>query len=217
MPLDPFHAEILRVAADLPEAHDVALAGGGAMLAHGLVVRLTTDVDLFTPDSEEVGRLGTALAVALEGRGYEVHPERRTPTFVRLRIVRPGGDDTAVEIALDFRLRPRVQLDVGPVLHPDELAADKVLALFGRAAARDLVDVHALAGRYDYETLFALAAEKDHGFDRAVFVQALLAAAGRADTAFADAGIDRVMADRLREWARSFSARFRSGSPTLEE
>jgi hypothetical protein len=30
------------------------------------------------------------------------------------------------------------------VLHPDEVAADKTLALFGRAAARDLVDVAAL-------------------------------------------------------------------------
>jgi hypothetical protein len=209
VPLDPFHAEILGVAAELPEAREIALAGGGAMLAHGLVVRLTTDVDLFTPDSEEVGRLGTALAVALEGRGYEVHSERQTPTFVRLRIVRPGGDATAVEIALDFRLRPRVQLDVGPVLHPDELAADKVLALFGRAAARDLVDVHALAGRYDSETLLALAAEKDLGFDRAVFAQALLAAAGRADTAFADAGMDADTASKLREWARSFSDRLR--------
>src|SRR4051794_12046229 len=156
------------------------------MLAHGLVVRLTTDVDLFTPDSEEVGRLATALAAALERHGYEVHSERQTPTFVRLRIVRQDADDAAVEIAVDFRLRPRVLLDVGPVLHPDELAADKVLALFGRAAARDLVDVRALGKRYDQEEMLALAAEKDPGFDRAVFAQALLAATDRADAAFID-------------------------------
>ena len=205
------------MAASLPEAQQIALAGGGAMLAHGLVVRLTTDVDLFTPDSEEVGRLGTALAVALEGRGYEVHSERQTPTFVRLRIVRPDGDDTAVEIAVDFRLRPRVQLGVGPVLHPDELAADKVLALFGRAAARDLVDVHALAERYDTEELLALAAEKDPGFDRGVFAQALLAASGRSDATFEDAGVDGESANRLREWARALSERIRSAAVRPEE
>jgi len=48
----------------LPEAGQVALAGGGAMLAHDLVDRPTQDVDLFTPDPAEVRRLTDALAVA---------------------------------------------------------------------------------------------------------------------------------------------------------
>ena len=42
------------------EAHLIALAGGGAMLAHDLVDRRTVDIDLFTPDADEVARLGTA-------------------------------------------------------------------------------------------------------------------------------------------------------------
>lgn len=42
------------------------------------------------------------------------------------------------------RIREAVQCEIGHILHPDEVAADKVLALFGRAAARDLVDVIAL-------------------------------------------------------------------------
>ena len=45
----------------------------------------------------------------------------------------------------DARIREAVQLSFGRVLHPDEVAADKTLALFGRAAARDLVDVAALS------------------------------------------------------------------------
>jgi predicted nucleotidyltransferase component of viral defense system len=64
-----------------------------------------------------------------------------------------------VEIAHDARIREAVQLSFGRVLHPDEVAADKTLALFGRAAARDLVDVAALSGRYTLEQLCELAAD----------------------------------------------------------
>jgi predicted nucleotidyltransferase component of viral defense system len=61
-----------------------------------------------------------------------------------------------------------VQLSFGRVLHPEEVAADKTLALFDRPAARDLVDVAALSQRYTLEQLCELAAEKDPGFDRSV-------------------------------------------------
>ncbi len=50
------------------------------------------------------------------------------------------------------------------MLSLDELAADKVLALFGRAEARDFVDVAALLPRYGWVRLCDLAAEKDTGF-----------------------------------------------------
>ena len=67
--LDPLHEQIARIAFALPEAGQVALAGGGAMLAHDLVDRPTQDVDLFTPDPAEVTRLTDALAVALRAEG----------------------------------------------------------------------------------------------------------------------------------------------------
>ena len=91
-----------------------------------------------------------------------------------------------VEVAHDARIREAVQLSFGRVLHPDEVAADKTLALFGRAAARDLVDVAALSERYPLERLCALAAEKDAGFDRRVLADALAPAAAHSDAAFAE-------------------------------
>lgn len=51
---------------------------------------------------------------------------------------------TLVDLAWDARLRPAQLSPYGPVLDRDELAADKVLALFGRAAPRDFVDVYRL-------------------------------------------------------------------------
>jgi len=94
----------------------------------------------------------------------------------------------AVEIAHDARIRVTVHLDFGPVLHPDEVAADKTLALFGRAASRDLVDVDALTRRYTRQQLFGLAAEKDPGFDPRMFADALRATTRHADAAFAELG-----------------------------
>lgn len=52
-------------------------------------------------------------------------------------------------------------------------AADKTLALFGRAQPRDFTDVDALAGLLGRERLLELAAEKDLGFDRAIFAAQL--------------------------------------------
>ena len=108
-------------------------------------------------------RLADALAVALRTEGARVKVDRRGPGFTRLAVTVADRRSVVVEIAHDARIREAVQLSFGRVLHPDEVAADKTLALFGRAAARDLVDVAALSGRYTLEQLCELAAEKTPG------------------------------------------------------
>jgi len=89
--LDPLHEQIARIAFALPEAGQAALAGGGAMLALGLVDRPTQDVDLFTPDPAEVTRLTDALAVALRAEGAQVRVDRRGPGFTRLAVTVADG------------------------------------------------------------------------------------------------------------------------------
>jgi Nucleotidyl transferase AbiEii toxin, Type IV TA system len=199
--LDPLHEHVARIAFALPQAGQVALAGGGAMLAHDLVDRPTQDVDLFTPNPAEVTRLTDALAVALRAEGAQVQIDRRGPGFTRLGVTVADGRSVMVEIAHDARIREAVQLPFGPVLHPDEVAADKTLALFGRAAARDLVDVAALSERYPLERLCELAAEKDAGFDRRIFADALSAAAAHSDAAFTELGLEPETVAALRAGA----------------
>jgi hypothetical protein len=91
---------------------------------------------------------------------------------------------------------------LGPTVADQELAADKTLALFGRAAARDYVDVRALADRYGEDRLIELAAAKDLGFSPEHLADAL-------------ASIDRLDRDQfeigdaayqeLRRWALSWA------------
>ncbi len=48
-----------------------------------------------------------------------------------------------VELVANWRLQPPVQLEAGPVLHPDDVMAGKVDALCNRAAARAFLDLDA--------------------------------------------------------------------------
>lgn len=176
MPLHPLQDLIVRTASALPEAHTIALAGGGAMIAHGFVDRATQDVDLFTEiDDAEARQVTAALRAALRDRGLESRDADRPPADHRFVAVDPAdGSECTVEVFADGgRLQARVMLDVGPVLHPDDLAADKVLALWGRARPRDFYDVHALMRHYTPDSLLQLAVAKDAGFTIETFLDAL--------------------------------------------
>lgn len=192
MPLDPLQDLIVRTASALPEAHTIALAGGGAMISHGFVDRATQDVDLFTEiDDAEARDVTAALRSALRKRGLEARDADRPPADHRFVAVDPiDGSECTVEVFADGgRLQPRVMLDVGPVLHPDDLAADKVLALWGRARPRDFYDVHALMQHYTRDGLLRLAATKDAGFTTVTFLDALNAIKRLTDADWAEDGI----------------------------
>jgi len=176
------------------------------MLAHGLVTRPTADVDLFSPDKDDIPRLHRDLVAALTADGLAVHVDLESEDFVRLGVEETDGGRLEVEIAWDARLFPPVRMSIGPVLSEAELAADKALALFGRAYARDLVDVAALVTRLGAERVLELASTKDDGFSTGVFVRALEVAAGRPDEEFRRLGLDRAAVAELRGWARGWAA-----------
>ncbi|MGH3928061.1 MAG: nucleotidyl transferase AbiEii/AbiGii toxin family protein [Pseudonocardiaceae bacterium] len=77
----------------------------------------------------------------------------RPPLDRRFVTVDPSTDAECTVEVFAGRLRSLVTLDIGPVLHPDDLAADKVLALWDRARPRDYFDVNALLKRYGPDRL----------------------------------------------------------------
>jgi hypothetical protein len=118
------------------------------------------------------------------------------------------GQEEKLELSVDWRAHDPVQLDVGPVLHPDDAVANKVCALFGRALPRDFLDVDAtlMSGRYTREQLLELAAAADGGLDPLIFADALGALTQITDAAFAEYGTDTNaltdMRHRFAEWRR---------------
>jgi Nucleotidyl transferase AbiEii toxin, Type IV TA system len=73
---------------------------------------------------------------------------------------------------------PASATPAGPTLAPEELAGNKLLALFDRAAARDFADIYILARRFGKEVLLARAAQIDAGFDVRVLADMIATSTG---------------------------------------
>lgn len=174
--LTALQVRVAEIVKDLPESAGFALAGGGALVIRGLVDRTTRDLDYFTTPEEAETLIGLrdALKIALEQAGLDYVIVRDVPTFVRLE-VQGEQDRCEVDLAVDYRTLPPEPSDFGPTLAVKELAANKVLAAFDRAEARDFRDLAALIGQFPLDELMGLAADKDTGFETTGFVEALKA------------------------------------------
>jgi hypothetical protein len=174
--VDPFHERLARVGLAVAHRYGFALAGGYAVQAAGLLERPSEDVDLFTAWDRR-GEFATAVAAVLRAYrddGLAADVERRYDTFARLA-VSDGRRAAKVELGVDWRANEPVLMAVGPVLHPDDAVANKMSALYGRALARDFVDIDAAlrSGRYTHGALLRLAERADRGFNRRTFADAL--------------------------------------------
>ena len=169
--LSPIQNRVQRIVADVVAGSRFALAGGGALISLGLTARQTNDLDYFSSDENDVALYVPQVIEALRLDGLEVAIAQQSNTFVRMS-VSYESERTEVDFGLDARLFPTQDGDFSPVLSSRELAVDKVLAIFGRAAARDFVDLASLTQFFDLEPLLLLAHEKDPGFDPLMFLQA---------------------------------------------
>nr|MDT0661346.1 nucleotidyl transferase AbiEii/AbiGii toxin family protein [Micromonospora sp. DSM 115978] len=213
--MDPFHERLARIALDAAASYGFCLAGGYAVQAHGFVERVSKDVDLFTTmaAAADFPAAQAAVAARLRADGLDVTVEREGATFARLAVCEPAsGEASTLELGVDWRAYPPVMLAIGPVLHPIDAAANKLCALFGRAAVRDYIDVYGVLsdGRYNGPELLQMAAEHDPGFEPAVFAEALQAVTRLPASAFEPYKLsaDQVeaMYVRLLAWAEEIEA-----------
>ena len=169
MSLSEFQQRVATLVFSLAEAEGFALAGGGALIAHEVVDRTTRDLDLFGPTRAAVDRLWPAIHDRLLNEGLVVDVQQSDHGFAKMSVTDPAtGKSTQVDVGFDPATHAAIAMPFGSVRALDDLAGDKLLALFGRAAPRDFVDVHALRDRFTRRTLESLAAAKDLGFNLAV-------------------------------------------------
>ncbi|AGZ39386.1 nucleotidyl transferase AbiEii/AbiGii toxin family protein [Actinoplanes friuliensis] len=205
--MDPRHRRLAEIALSAAGSdYGLALAGGYAVREHGMGDRPSGDVDLFTDWQRRADFPAVADLVikALTENGFLVDVDARADTFARLLITandEPGTEPQKMELAADWRAHPPVTLNIGPVLHPDDAVGNKMAALYGRALARDFLDVDAVlaSGRYSSEQLLQLVEAADAGFDRALFADTLGALGQISDTAFAAYGVNAQAVQRLRQ------------------
>ena len=192
------------------------LAGGYALQAHGLVERMSEDVDLFTDrwDVQDFAQAVRSVRDVYEQAGMVVVVARHADTFARLQVTEPDtGRVATVDLAADFRERQPVQLSIGPVLAERDAVAAKTAATFSRGEARDYLDLAGIlaSGNYSREELMVLALQADAGFDRAVFADALAGVDRFPDQEFARYGVDADEIARVRATMRDWSGELQEG------
>ncbi|MEV4847661.1 nucleotidyl transferase AbiEii/AbiGii toxin family protein [Micromonospora matsumotoense] len=213
--MDPVHLKLAEIGLRVADRYGFALAGGYAVQAHGILNRPSEDIDLFTAWER---RSDFAVAVdavvnAYRANGYTVEVTQRFDTFARLAVTGPAaGSPYKVELAANWRSLPPVMMDVGPVLHIDDVVAGKMSALFTRAEPRDFLDVDAAlsTGRYTREQLLELAEQADAGFDRKLLADLFAMLERYPDRRFAAYGIDAAriaaMRERFGQWREQLLA-----------
>jgi hypothetical protein len=164
--LPPFQLEVAQMFFALPASRGFLLAGGAALLAQHLTARPTEDLDFITaPERGHVSAARDALEAAVRERGWRTERIHDSDTFCRM-IIRSADSAVLIDLAVNAPPGlPASATPAGPTLAPQELAGNKLLALFDRAAARDFVDVYVLARRFGKNVLLARAAQIDAGFD----------------------------------------------------
>lgn len=187
--LNSFQIAIANLFFSLPESQGFLLAGGGALIAQGIVPRVTEDLDLFTSRGRgDIQVASEALVAATSTRGWHAKVKRTGKEFRRLEIT--GPDVVIVDFAVDSpaACTPVVSI-AGPSFAPEELVIRKTLALFSRAEPRDFVDVFVLHQQFDHMETLEKVAAADSGFTLEVFAQMLRSHTRLADVDFPEIGI----------------------------
>jgi len=142
MPLTDFQAEVLALLA--PQRSEASYFAGGAALHIGPEgERFSNDLDFFHSAADVTNQTFVADADTLRRAGYEVATIAEHRGFVSARVQR-GAESTVLDWAHEsaWRFLPLVAMPNGGVmLHPIDLAINKLGALANRREPRDVVDV----------------------------------------------------------------------------
>jgi predicted nucleotidyltransferase component of viral defense system len=149
--LTDLHRRLLADVLDVGGVYPLALTGGYAVQAHGLVNRLSQDLDVATENPERMEDIATAVRTGLEERGWRVRALETDPLSARLIVTDPASrEECEVDVLKETLWRPPVHTEHGLVLSLEDVVGTKVRALADRGLARDLVDVQAAADRWSH-------------------------------------------------------------------
>jgi len=218
MPIDELQREVAAIALGAAARHGFALAGGNALIAHGIIDRPTEDVDLFSDQEAGVAAAAQAVQDALREAGFQAERRDRTDGLgdvfegmeeglAEWLVTAPGGRQTVLQMAHFGRSRGPVIMDVGPVLDLEDLAGWKVCALAGRVEPRDYVDTAAALQHYSVAELIRLAKRLDPGLEDRDFADAGRQLDRMPDGVFARYGLGprhvAVLRDQFAAWPRA--------------
>ncbi|PZG55504.1 hypothetical protein C1I98_03550 [Spongiactinospora gelatinilytica] len=204
--LPEFHERLVSVLSPIAERHGLALAGGHAMMAHGLAERPGESLRFAVTGEEQPAGVAWAVAEACRAAGFEVGDLESGPRASLLLVTEPVTGQTC-RLAL---LREALQAapvrcgDVAVVALPDAIGL-RLRDLHGRGLARDFRDA-AEAGRlYPFRELEHLARLHDEDFSLEDLVMRLEGVDLVADTGFMALGVPEERVDEIRRFAYAWA------------
>lgn len=207
MNLSVLHERLLRDVLEAGNALPFVITGGYAVQAHGLVDRLSRDIDVATQSAMPMDAIAATLASGLTSRGWQVQGMGIDPLSARFMVTDPQtGEACEVDVVREVFNRPPGDTPWGPVLGLDDVIGTKVRALADRGYPRDLIDVRAAArlrSSAELEALGRLHARDE--FDLDELADRLDSAQLIEDEDFAGYGLSQAEINDLRRWAQEWS------------
>ncbi|MCO4256447.1 nucleotidyl transferase AbiEii/AbiGii toxin family protein [Pseudarthrobacter cellobiosi] len=167
-----------RVAAKLAlsvlAADGFILAGGQALIEHGITQRPSEDIDLFALHRRHTPVSFAAsvqkMTDALQDSGYTVEITRQYDEFASVTV---GHDEEAVviDLGLDWWENSPAIIDIGPILSLKDSVASKLLAVY----ARDYLDAYSIISsrRFTRQELIRLCQRRDPNLDLPMFAASI--------------------------------------------
>jgi hypothetical protein len=144
MALTGFQQSLCRlIAANRLQQGEAYVAGGVALNLLTGGRRISRDIDLFHDTLEALDATWQADRKLLQNHGYQIRSVHERPGYVEA-VVSKGSETVLMQWTRDgaFQFFPLVRHEeVGLVLHPLDLATNKVLALAGRLEIRGWIDL----------------------------------------------------------------------------
>ena len=171
-----------RVAAKLAlgvlAADGFILAGGQALIEHGITQRPSEDIDLFALHRRHTPATFAAsvqkMTDALEDSGYTVQITRQYDEFASVTV---GHDEEAVviDLGLDWWENSPAIIDIGPILSLKDSVASKLLAVYGRGYSRDYLDAYSIISsrRFTHQELIRLCQRRVPNLDLPMFAASI--------------------------------------------
>jgi hypothetical protein len=140
VPLSKIQIEILRL---LASHRDPESYVAGSTPLNRDAPRYSAHIDVFHDREERVAQAAEQDGKFLQEHGYTVQWLRRDPAIYSVLVEREGEATKLEWVAdSDFRFFPTIRDDTfGYILHPVDLATNKVAAAYGRREPRDVVDL----------------------------------------------------------------------------
>ena len=140
VPLTPIQSKILKI---LASNRDPESFVAGSRPLNRDSARFSSDIDVFHDREERIAQAATLDSQTLTKQGFTLEWIRRESGIYSV-VVRSGDLSTRLEWVADsdFRFFPVIEDEMfGFMLHPVDLATNKVAAAYGRREPRDIVDL----------------------------------------------------------------------------